>query len=63
MKKFLCVVLALTTVFCFAGCAEDHNDGVCDHKDCDRTLGVIRYDAEHELCLEHAIEAGLSKND
>lgn len=58
MKKLLCALLALSAVFCLAGCV-DHNDGVCDYKGCDKTLGVIRYDAEHELCLEHAIEEGL----
>ena len=62
MKKILCVLLALTAVCCFAGCV-DHNDGVCDYKDCGKTLGVIRYDEEHELCFEHAIEEGLKAND
>lgn len=61
MKKILSVVLALTAVFALAGCV-DHNDGVCDKKDCDRTLTVVRYDEKTELCLEHAIEAGLEED-
>lgn len=61
MKKILCALLALSAVFCFAGCV-DHNDGVCDHKDCKATLTVVRYDEDHELCLEHAIEEGLKED-
>ncbi|MBQ9728092.1 MAG: hypothetical protein IJV85_00685 [Clostridia bacterium] len=60
IKKILCVLLAVSAVGCLGGCFVDHNDGVCDVKDCKRTLGVIRYDEDHELCLEHAIEQGLS---
>ena len=61
MKKLLTVILALSCLFAITGCV-DHNDGVCDHKDCDRTLTVIRYDKTHELCLEHAIEEGFKED-
>ncbi len=61
MKKILSVVLALTAIFALAGCV-DHNDGVCDHKDCKNTLSVVRYNEKTELCLVHAIEAGLAKD-
>ena len=60
MKKLLCALLAVAMLLMLGGCV-NHNDGVCDHKDCNKTLGVIRYDETHELCLEHAIEEGLSK--
>ncbi len=53
MKKILCALLAIAAIGCFAGCV-DHNDGVCDK--CNKTIGVIRYDAETELCPEHAAE-------
>ena len=61
MKKLFCALLALSAAFCFVGCV-DHNDGVCDYKGCKMTLGVIRYDEDHELCLEHAIEEGLKQS-
>lgn len=61
MKKILSIALALTAIFALAGCV-DHNDGVCDKKDCGRTLTVVRYDEKTELCLEHAIELGLEQN-
>jgi len=38
MKKVLCVLLALTTVFCFAGCT----DGKCDT--CKTTENVKVYE-------------------
>ncbi len=62
MKKLLCALMAVMAVFCMAGCV-DHNDGVCDNKDCDATLTVIRYNEKTELCLKHAIEEGLEKDD
>jgi hypothetical protein len=61
MKKILCALLALTSVICLAGCV-NHNDGVCDNKDCDATLTVVRYNEKTELCLKHAIEEGLEKD-
>ena len=59
MKKILGIVFAMMAVMSFAGCV-DHNDGVCDKRDCGRTLTVVRYNKNTELCLEHAIEAGLT---
>lgn len=38
MKKILCVLLALTSVFCFAGC----KDGRCD--ECKSNKDVREYD-------------------
>ena len=61
MKKILCALLAAMSVFCLAGCV-DHNDGVCDNKDCDATLTVVRYNEKTELCLKHAIEEGLEED-
>ena len=58
MKKLFSFILLLGLALNLVACV-DHDDGVCDYKDCDRTLGVIRYDKDHELCLEHAIEEGL----
>ncbi len=62
MKKFLCVVLALAAVFCFAGC-EDHDDGKCD--ECGTEGGlinkVVQYDEETELCGECALKKGLNE--
>ena len=60
MKKFLCTVLAITSLFGLVGCV-DHNDGVCDKKGCDATIGVIRYEKDKELCPLHALEEGLDQ--
>ncbi len=57
MKKLICLILITLSLFMFSGCV-NHNDGVCDYEGCDRTLTVVRYDKNHELCLEHAIEEG-----
>ena len=35
-------------------------DGISLDIDCDRTLTVVRYNKNTELCLEHAIEAVLT---
>ena len=58
MKRFVCIILTVVCVFLFNGCV-DHDDGVCDYKGCNMTIGVIRYDKNHEFCLEHAHEEGL----
>ena len=55
MKKLLCVLMALTAVFCFAGC----KDGKCD--DCKTTEGVKVYETkdgdEVEYCGECYLKA------
>ncbi len=61
MKKVLCIAFVLVCSFMLAGCV-DHNDGVCDYKGCDMTISVVRYDKNHEFCLEHAIDAGISNS-
>ena len=38
------------------GCGEPHDDGVCDHKECDKKLTVVQYEKDVELCFEHALE-------
>ena len=55
MKKLLCTVLAITSLFGLVGCV-DHNDGVCDKKGCDATIGVEQYDKDHEYCPVHLAE-------
>ena len=55
MKKIVFALLAVMALGCFAGCV-DHNDGVCDVKDCDVTFGVIRYQEDKELCPLHLEE-------
>ena len=55
MKKFLCVMFALATVFCFAGC----KDGKCD--DCKSEDASVTYyeDIEEELCMKCAYKKAL----
>ncbi len=55
MKKFLCLVFALATVFCFAGC----ENGKCD--DCGAKKDSVKvYETldNQELCPECAVKAG-----
>ena len=55
MKKFLCAIMALAAVFCFAGC----EDGKCD--ECGRKADDVKvYEKldNKELCEDCAIEAG-----
>ena len=60
MRKIKTIVAALLATlaasFCLVGCGEPHDDGVCDHKECDAALTVVRYEKDVELCLIHAIE-------
>ncbi|MBQ7368128.1 MAG: hypothetical protein IJW60_00270 [Clostridia bacterium] len=57
IKMFLVSVMAMTAVLCcFAGCGEPHDDGVCDHKECDKKITVVQYEEDVELCFEHALE-------
>ena len=59
MKKLLCMALALTALFAFAGCV-DHNDGKCDECGANGKLDFVeQYDEKTELCLKCAMEAGL----
>ena len=61
MKKILCVVLALTAIFAFAGCV-NHNDGKCDECGADGKLDMVeQYDEKTELCLKCAAEAALDE--
>ena len=54
---FLVSVLAMVAALCtFAGCGEPHDDGICDHKECDTKLTVVQYEKDVELCWAHAIE-------
>lgn len=61
MKKFLCLMFALATVFCFAGC----ENGKCD--DCgkteDETLVAVvdALDGDPELCAECAYKRALKE--
>lgn len=48
--------VVLTALFCLVGCGEPHDDGVCDHKECDTKITVVQYEKDVELCLVHAIE-------
>ena len=59
MKKLLCVVLALSAIFCFAGC----ENGKCDECGAkDSTVRVYEYDGEKdELCPKCAIKSGVDK--
>jgi hypothetical protein len=52
MKKFLCVVFALATVFCFAGC----EDGKCDK--CKAKNDTVKYyeSVKDELCVNCVAE-------
>ena len=56
MKKFLCIVLALAAVFCFAGC----EDGKCD--ECGAKRDSVKVyetnDGDKELCGLCAVEQG-----
>ena len=55
MKKILCVLLAMTAVFCFAGC----EDGKCD--ECGRKADDVKvYEKldNQELCGSCAVKAG-----
>ena len=54
MRKIVYFVLLIVLALSLTGCV-DHNDGVCDYDNCSMTIGVVRYDERHELCLEHAI--------
>ncbi|MBR2646785.1 MAG: hypothetical protein IKD47_04425 [Clostridia bacterium] len=47
MKKFLALMLALTAVFCFAGCA----DGKCD--DCKSEKDVKEYNMSNGKTAEY----------
>ena len=61
MKKLLCALMALTTVFCFAGCV-DHNDGECDECGAAGLAAVVvRYDDDTELCLKCAAELAVEE--
>ncbi len=58
MKKFLAVLMALTAIFCFAGC----EDGKCD--ECNRKADDVKVYEDldnQELCPTCAIKAGLDK--
>ena len=58
MKKFLAVLMALTAIFCFAGC----EDGKCD--ECKRKADDVKVYEDldnQELCPSCAIKAGLDK--
>ena len=50
MKKLLCVVLALSAIFCFAGC----ENGKCDECGAENNgVQVYEHDGEKdELCLK-----------
>ncbi len=58
MKKFLCLLMALTAVFCFAGCENDKCD-ICEKKteDCE----VYEELDDQELCPECAWKEALKK--
>ncbi len=58
MKKILCLLLAIMTMGCLAGCV-DHDDDVCDK--CEKketfTNPVEQWKSEkEELCFECAVE-------
>ena len=58
MKKILCVLLALTSIFCLAAC----EDGKCD--ECGREADDVKvYEDldDQELCGACALKAGLDK--
>ena len=57
VKAIVVSVLAtMTAILCLVGCGEPHDDGVCDHKECDTKITVVQYEKDVELCLAHAIE-------
>ena len=58
MKKFLCAILALAAVFCFAGC----ENGKCDicEKKTDKCEVYEELDNQ-ELCPDCAIKEGAKK--
>ncbi len=58
MKKILCVLLALTSMFCLAAC----EDGKCD--ECGREADDVKvYENldDQELCPTCALKAGFDK--
>jgi rubredoxin len=55
MKKFLCLVFALATVFCFAGCENGKCDECGAKKD---SVKVYEKLDNQELCPECAVKAG-----
>lgn len=57
MKKILCVLLAMTAVFCFAGC----QDGKCDECKTEENVAVYEVDGkEVEYCQECRVKKGLN---
>ncbi|MBE5750820.1 MAG: hypothetical protein IJA89_00770 [Clostridia bacterium] len=57
MKKFLCVVFALATVFCFAGC----KNGKCDECKSDDATVAYYEDIKEELCAKCAYKRALEE--
>ncbi len=55
MKKVLCLLLAVMTLGCIAGC-KDHDDEVCDNcgKEDAFLNRVVRWEDDQELCMECA---------
>ena len=56
IKMAIVSMLAVVAALCTLTACEPHDDGVCDHKECDAALTVVRYEKDVELCLVHAIE-------
>ncbi len=55
MKKVLCILLALTSIFCLAAC----EDGRCDECRSDKNVEIYEIDGkDKELCPQCALEAG-----
>ncbi len=48
MKKILCVLMAVLSIGCLAGCV-DHNDGLCD--ECGAKWATQNKEKDKELCL------------
>lgn len=55
MKKLVCILMALTAVFCFAGC----KDGKCDDCKSEKNVKVYEELEGKEYCPTCAVEAGL----
>ena len=55
MKKLLCFLMALTSVFCFAGC----EDGKCDECKSEKNVKVYENLDNKEYCPTCAAEAAL----
>ncbi len=58
MKKILCVLMALLTIGCLAGCV-DHQDGICDECKEEGAYQSLDREIDDELCTKCWIKKGV----